>query len=327
MQIEELLRSRAKAISFRGRVVLFRSRPVGVLNPATLVGREAGGGICLSSSKGIFRVNVTSEKQFLTELVATGSLLPGSDDEIGQLVDLLDRPETSRTTSHFCCVASSCCEVLQFMSKITNATVAILGCGGIGSLTAVALAALPIKRLILMDFDHIESSNFNRQLFWRNNDIGRYKVDVLRSYILNRSESIVTCYRRKLTRALVGKVFADVNGALLTADEPIGLHARVSALAAKYSVHLVSAGYLPNQGVVAIGSSAEADTDSIRWQRLTSGIMPSYGPTNIEVAGLATGILVDLLSGRLTVPRSFEIAFDVRKFPRSSVKRYIAAAL
>lgn len=60
----------------------------------------------------------------------------------------------------------------------TNAVVTIVGCGGIGSFTAFALAKLGVSQLRLLDFDTVEEHNVPNQLF-EPSQIGMAKVDAL----------------------------------------------------------------------------------------------------------------------------------------------------
>ena len=55
--------------------------------------------------------------------------------------------------------------------------VLIVGVGGIGSVAALACARLGIGKLTLVDVDHIEASNLNRQLLYAKGDIGKQKVE------------------------------------------------------------------------------------------------------------------------------------------------------
>jgi sulfur carrier protein ThiS adenylyltransferase len=57
-------------------------------------------------------------------------------------------------------------------------TVAIAGCGGLGSNAAVALVRAGIGGLVLIDHDVVEASNLNRQHFFLD-DIGKPKVEAL----------------------------------------------------------------------------------------------------------------------------------------------------
>ena len=61
---------------------------------------------------------------------------------------------------------------------LKQATVVILGVGGLGSHVALHLAALGVGRLHLVDFDSVEESNLNRQLLFTEADIGQLKVSV-----------------------------------------------------------------------------------------------------------------------------------------------------
>jgi sulfur carrier protein ThiS adenylyltransferase len=65
---------------------------------------------------------------------------------------------------------------------LRRATIAVAGCGGLGSNAAVALVRAGVGRLILADGDAVELSNLNRQHFFRA-DIGRPKVLALADHL------------------------------------------------------------------------------------------------------------------------------------------------
>jgi len=58
-----------------------------------------------------------------------------------------------------------------------DASVLIVGVGGLGSPAAMYLAAAGIGRLILSDYDVVETSNLQRQIIHQNSAIGENKVD------------------------------------------------------------------------------------------------------------------------------------------------------
>lgn len=66
----------------------------------------------------------------------------------------------------------------ELQKKLSGATVAICGLGGLGSNIAVALARAGIGRLILIDFDRVELSNLHRQQY-KADQVGRYKTEAL----------------------------------------------------------------------------------------------------------------------------------------------------
>lgn len=64
------------------------------------------------------------------------------------------------------------------VAKLQQSTVMVVGCGAVGSFATEALARSGIGRLILVDFDVIEPSNINRQLFALTSTAGQPKVAV-----------------------------------------------------------------------------------------------------------------------------------------------------
>lgn len=69
-------------------------------------------------------------------------------------------------------------------AKLHKATVAVAGCGGLGSNAAIALVRAGVGTLILADFDTVEASNLNRQHFFRS-DLGEKKTDALAAHLRN----------------------------------------------------------------------------------------------------------------------------------------------
>ncbi len=70
--------------------------------------------------------------------------------------------------------------------EIQSAKIAILGCGGTGSLVAENLIAMGVQHLSLIDGDEVEPSNLNRQILFTQEDCGKPKVDCLRNHLLER---------------------------------------------------------------------------------------------------------------------------------------------
>lgn len=77
------------------------------------------------------------------------------------------------------------------VSKLQHSTVMIVGCGAVGSFAVEALARSGVGHLILVDFDRVEESNINRQLFALNSTIGKPKVEVAKQRIYDINPDIV----------------------------------------------------------------------------------------------------------------------------------------
>lgn len=64
------------------------------------------------------------------------------------------------------------------IEKLRTATVMVVGCGAVGSFATEALARSGVGHIIVVDFDRVEESNINRQLFALTSTIGMSKVAV-----------------------------------------------------------------------------------------------------------------------------------------------------
>ena len=61
--------------------------------------------------------------------------------------------------------------------KLLDATVAVVGLGGLGSPVSLYLAASGVGRLILIDHDRVERSNLQRQVLYGEDALGASKAD------------------------------------------------------------------------------------------------------------------------------------------------------
>ena len=77
--------------------------------------------------------------------------------------------------------ASAMCEgnASRALRELRHHPFVVVGCGGLGSTTAIALAALGARNLSLIDGDRVEPSNLNRLVWAGDRDVGTPKVTAL----------------------------------------------------------------------------------------------------------------------------------------------------
>jgi sulfur carrier protein ThiS adenylyltransferase len=66
----------------------------------------------------------------------------------------------------------------ELRERLAGKRVGIIGLGGLGSNAAAMLVRTGVRHLVLADFDVVDESNLNRQLYFRE-DIGRLKTEAL----------------------------------------------------------------------------------------------------------------------------------------------------
>lgn len=105
-------------------------------------------------------------------------------------------------------------------ARLKQATVGIAGVGGLGSPVAVALARSGVGRLILADFDLVEPSNLNRQMFFID-QIGLPKVEALRATLARINPGVeIVPHIVRLTRDNLADLFAEVDVMVEAFDDP-----------------------------------------------------------------------------------------------------------
>lgn len=105
---------------------------------------------------------------------------------------------------------------IKFIGKsaqksIESSTVAIIGCGALGSNSAEILTRAGIKKITLIDFDKVELSNLQRQTTYTEQDINSQKVFALAEHLrqINSNVEIIIA-NEKLTEKNIEILKSDI---------------------------------------------------------------------------------------------------------------------
>lgn len=135
----------------------------------------------------------------------------------------------------------------EMQERLRDATVAIVGVGGLGSWAAAGLACAGVGRLVLIDDDMVELSNLNRQVLYRRSDVGRPKVDAAADFLGGFTpEQRVERRRDALTAENATGLLAGADFVIETADRPVHLIGRwIDVACRELGVPHISAGQFP----------------------------------------------------------------------------------
>jgi adenylyltransferase/sulfurtransferase len=79
---------------------------------------------------------------------------------------------------------------MEGQEKLTNASVLVIGAGGLGCPALLYLAAAGVGTIGIVDFDRIQETNLHRQVLFNEGDIGELKVSIAAKELKNRNSAI-----------------------------------------------------------------------------------------------------------------------------------------
>ena len=104
--------------------------------------------------------------------------------------------------------------------RLRRASVLIVGCGGIGGTVAIILARSGVGRFVLVDFDHYESTNMNRQIACFADTLGRNKAQVVGEQIVKiNPDAVVEIHDRLLDHTRIASLIPGVDMVFPAADD------------------------------------------------------------------------------------------------------------
>ncbi|MEZ4979090.1 MAG: ThiF family adenylyltransferase [Chitinophagales bacterium] len=311
--------SKESSYKIENNVILKNNEEIGIIKPTIFHEIHSDKIDIYGSNEIISLASNLDDDEKIIYLRMSGSILLGNKEEVHGANQLLADPVLSRTYSYLSEVAENLSELINFYNLISEARVMLIGCGGIGSLTALNLAGLGVKKLVLIEGDRIEESNLNRQFLFSRRDIGKYKIDVLKEFILNRFNCELNCIKKRINFEEINSIVKNIDLLIITADEPDGIEFRLHKTAFEKGIPSISGGYANNLSKVFsnLGSKIEDTILSAKVERFPFSIMPSFGPTNTELAGLISSLATQYLIKKLNAKEEINICWENNKFPRN----------
>lgn len=93
------------------------------------------------------------------------------------------------------------------MNKLQSSHIVVVGLGGVGSVTADALARTGVGKLTLIDYDTVARSNINRQIFATEKTVGMLKTQALKDGIKDiNPDAKVNILSEKITERTVDNI-------------------------------------------------------------------------------------------------------------------------
>lgn len=110
----------------------------------------------------------------------------------------------------------------EYQRRLRDARVLMLGLGGLGSWASYGLACCEIGELVRLDHDRVEPSNFNRQVLYREHDIGRLKAECAKDALaaFDSSCRLVAVARRLEDAGEVAQAVDGMDFVVASADWP-----------------------------------------------------------------------------------------------------------
>lgn len=207
---------------------------------------------------------------------------------------------------------------IELHNKLSKASVCIIGLGGIGGNILQMLMAAGVQSFHLIDFDKVESHNLNRQFLYRVEDIGKYKIDVCKDYIMNfNPKSNIKLYKERivslfdLTHILK---HVDIDIIIQCGDYPSNINSETLLACKELKVPMISGGVGIDFGFFELLDVEKIEKTKENYM-VDNYAVPkgSFGTTNSIIASYMAHDITHYLMGEMYFSKFGRM---VIKFPR-----------
>lgn len=180
--------------------------------------------------------------------------------------------------------------------KFKDATIAVIGCGGIGGETIEMLARAGVGKLVLADMDKFDLSNLNRQTLATLNDVGLSKSEVGGEKVRSiNPHADVEVYNEKVTQENIDEIIKDAD-IVIDAMDNVLTRVIISRAAKKEKIPFIHGAIHGTLGQITVFlSNSDKDYETMfnlpsqgkdltedvieALENVTSGVPPVIGPT------------------------------------------------
>ncbi|MFZ1909394.1 MAG: molybdopterin-synthase adenylyltransferase MoeB [Burkholderiales bacterium] len=194
---------------------------------------------------------------------------------------------------------------VEGQSRLRASHALIVGAGGLGCPAALYLASSGIGRLTLADSDHVDLTNLQRQILYRDDAVGALKVEAARQALgaVNPEVSVVPLAQRLGGDALEQRV-AESDVVLDCSDNFATRHA-VNRACVRHAKPLVSGAAIRFDGQVAVFDLRRDDApcyaclfpESGETEELRCAVMGVLAPLTGAIGALQAAEAIKLLAG------------------------------
>ena len=148
---------------------------------------------------------------------------------------------------------------IEGQQKINDSKMLIIGMGGLGSPTALYLAATGVGHIVIADFDQVELSNLQRQIIHNTSDIGDDKVNSAKAKLLELNPNITVTVANEIMHSdNLASLIKDVD---IVLDGTDNFESRFEINKACVECHkpLISAAVIRFEGQISVFKGYEVD--------------------------------------------------------------------
>ena len=148
---------------------------------------------------------------------------------------------------------------IEGQQKINDSKMLIIGMGGLGSPTALYLAATGVGHIIIADFDQVELSNLQRQIIHSTSDIGDDKVNSAKSKLLELNPNITVTVANEIMHSdNLASLIQDVD-IVLDGTDNFESRFEINKACVEHHKPLISAAVIRFEGQISVFKGYEVD--------------------------------------------------------------------
>ena len=185
---------------------------------------------------------------------------------------------------------------IEGQKKLLNSKVLVIGAGGLAASSLLYLTSMGVGHIDIVDDDKIEYSNLPRQIIFDEDDVGQYKVDVLKAKLEKKNKDVsVIPIKERLNASNALKIISN-HDIVLEFTDNFETKFLVNDICLTLNIPFVISGVSDYQGQVMTCLPNKSKDFKSLFSELPVNIDEKYKKEDQGVFPLSIGVISDIAS-------------------------------
>ena len=185
---------------------------------------------------------------------------------------------------------------IEGQKKLLNSKVLVIGAGGLAASSLLYLTSMGVGHIDIVDDDKIEYNNLPRQIIFDEDDVGRYKVDVLKAKLEKKNKDVsVIPIKERLNASNALKIISN-HDIVLEFTDNFETKFLVNDICLTLNIPFVISGVSDYQGQVMTCLPNKSKDFKSLFSELPVNIDEKYKKEDQGVFPLSIGVISDIAS-------------------------------
>ena len=184
---------------------------------------------------------------------------------------------------------------LSGQKKLLSSSILVVGAGGLAASSLIYLTSVGVGKITIIDNDKIDITNLPRQIIFDEDDVGKYKVDVIKDKLSRKNKDVyISIIKERLDESNVDRLINNNYDIVLDFTDNFETKFLINDICVNKNIPFIISGVSDYQGQVTTCIPSKSKDFKSLFNELPINIDDKYKELDQGVFPLSIGVISDI---------------------------------